>query len=71
MNRSLLVAALLAVALTACSKKEEATTALPAPAAAPAQPAAEAAPEQSKPADGASLTALPEQKPAGESKPAN
>lgn len=72
MNRSLLVAALLAVALTACSKKEEATTALPAPAVAPAQPAAaEAAPEQSKPADGASLTALPEQKPAGESKPTN
>lgn len=40
MKRSLLVAALLAVALTACGKKEEATTALPAPATAPALPAA-------------------------------
>jgi len=72
MNRSLLVAALLAVALTACSKKEEATTALPAPAVAPALPsAAEAAPEQAKPADGASLTAQPQQAPAAESKPTN
>lgn len=71
MNRSLLVAALLAVALSACSKKEEATTA-PAPAVAPTQPsAAEPAPEQAKPADAAPLNALPEQKPAAESKPAN
>lgn len=76
MNRSLLVAALLAVALSACSKKEEATTtALPAPAVAPALPsAAEATPEQSKPADGATLNALPQPAPApapaAESKPA-
>lgn len=72
MNRTLLVAALLAVALTACNKKEETTTALPAPAVAPALPsAAEATPEQGKPADGASLTAQPQQVPAAESKPAN
>jgi len=72
MNRALLVAALFAVALAACSKKEEATTALPAPAVTPALPsAAEATPEQSKPADGATLTAQPAQAPAAESKPAN
>jgi len=72
MNRALLVAALFAVALAACSKKEEATTALPAPAVTPALPsAAEATPEQSKPADGATLTAQPQQVPAAESKPAN
>ena len=52
MNRALLVAALFAVALAACSKKEEATTALPAPAVTPALPsAAETTPEQSKPAN--------------------
>ncbi|MFZ2267333.1 MAG: hypothetical protein WAV95_07110 [Azonexus sp.] len=72
MNRSLLVAALLAVALTACNKKEEAPTALPAPAVAPTLPSAgEATLEQSKPADGATLNALPQAAPAAESKPAN
>ena len=35
MNKSILVAALLAVALTACGKKEEPKAAAPAPAAAP------------------------------------
>lgn len=68
MNRSLLVAALLAVALAACSKKEEATTALPAPAVAPTLPAAaEPAPEPAKPADSATLNAQP----GAESKPVN
>lgn len=73
MNRALLVAALLAVALSACSKKEEATAAtLPAPAVAPALPsAAEAAPEAAKPADTATLNAQPQTAPATESKPAN
>ena len=36
MNKSILVAALLAVALTACGKKEEPAAAAPAPAAAAA-----------------------------------
>lgn len=72
MNRTLLVAALLAVPLSACNKKEEVATALPAPAVAPALPsAAETTPEQSKPADGATLNALPQAAPAAESKPAN
>ncbi|MGE5470867.1 MAG: hypothetical protein ACM3X0_08735 [Bacteroidota bacterium] len=70
MNRSLLVAALFAVALSACSKKDEAIAALPAPAVAPALPAADATPEQ-KPAEGATLNAMPEQKPVADSKPAN
>jgi len=38
MNKSLLVAALLAVALTACGKKEEVAATLPPPAIAPALP---------------------------------
>ena len=43
MNKSILVAALLAVALTACGKKEEPAAAAPAPAPAPAAaPAPEA-----------------------------
>lgn len=74
MNRSLLVAALLAVALAACSKKEEATTAQPAPAVVPAQPAAvqpAATDAAAKPADSATLTAQPQPAPAADSKPAN
>lgn len=57
MNKSLLVAALLAVALTACSKKEEAVAALPAPATAPALPNAASPVEAPKPAEPASLPA--------------
>jgi len=46
MNKSILAAALLAVALSACGKKEE-PVAAPAPAAAPvAAPAAEAKPAE-------------------------
>lgn len=73
MNRALLVAALLTVALAACNKKEEvATTALPAPAVAPALPAAaETTPEAAKPAEGNTLNLPTEQKPASEGKPAN
>ena len=44
MNKSILVAALLAVALTACGKKEEPKAAAPAPAPAAAAPAPAAAP---------------------------
>ena len=61
MNKSILVAALLAVALTACGKKEEPKAAAPAPApaaAAPA-PAPAAAPqagmEAAKPAEQAGM----------------
>lgn len=75
MNRSLLVAAMLAAfALAACNKKEEAPVELPAPAVTPALPsAAETAPEQSKPADAAPapLDVTPEQKPDAEAKPNN
>ena len=39
MNKSILVAALLAVALTACGKKPEAPAAAPAPAVEAAKPA--------------------------------
>ena len=47
MNKSILVAALLAVALTACGKKEEPAAAAPAPAPAPAAaPAPEAKPAE-------------------------
>ncbi len=60
MKNSLLMAAMLAVALSACGKKEEAP-APAAPAAAPA-PAAVAAPEAAKPVEAA--------KPAEEAKPA-
>lgn len=76
MNRPLLVAALLAIALTACSKKEEATTtSLPAPAVTPALPnATDAAPTAPVAAPTATpapvATPAPEQPPA-ESKPAN
>jgi hypothetical protein len=52
MNRTLLVTALLAVALTACGKKEQAPTPVvstPAPVAAPAAPAV--ATDAAKPSD--------------------
>lgn len=42
MKKSLVFAAMLAIALAACGKKEEAKPAEAAPAAAPAAPAAEA-----------------------------
>lgn len=42
MTRSLLIALLLAIGLTACGNKEEAAPAAPAADAAPAAPAAEA-----------------------------
>lgn len=73
MKRSLLVAALLAVALTACGKKEEATTTLPAPATAPALPAAAPDNTAATPPAGEAPAPLaaPEAKPAGEEKPAN
>ena len=52
MNKSILVAALLAVALSACGKKPEAPAAAPAPVAAPAaeaaKPAEAAAPAAAK-----------------------
>ena len=70
MNRSLLVAALLALALSACSKKDEATTALPAPVQ-PAAAAESAPADLAKPADTATLNAMPQQAPAAEGKPAN
>lgn len=38
MNKSLLAATLLAIALTACNKKEEVAVSLPAPATVPALP---------------------------------
>ncbi|RIX42481.1 MAG: hypothetical protein D3M94_18250 [Rhodocyclales bacterium GT-UBC] len=73
MKRTLLVAALLAVALAACSKKEETTTALPAPATPPTLPTATAdTPTNNiKPTEGITLNAPAEEKPAAESKPAN
>jgi len=51
MNKSLLVAALLAIALTACSKKEEAVATLPPPATAPALPNATGTVDATKPAE--------------------
>lgn len=57
MNKSLLVAALLALALTACSKKEEAVAALPAPATAPALPNASSPVEAPRPAEPTTLQA--------------
>ena len=51
MNKALLAATLLAIALTACSKKEEAAATLPAPATAPALPNASVSPEPAKPLD--------------------
>ena len=44
MNKSILLAALMAIALSACGKKEEVAAPAPAPVAAPAAPAQEAAP---------------------------
>lgn len=52
MNKSLLAAALLAIALTACNKKEEVAVSLPAPATAPALP-----PAAAKPVEAAGLAA--------------
>ncbi len=49
MNKSLLVAALLAVALTACGKKEEVAATLPPPATAPALPNAASTVDTNKP----------------------
>ncbi len=63
MNKSILVAALLAVALTACGKKEE-PAAAPAPAPAPA---AAPAPE-AKPAEQAGMAGMEAAKPAEEKK---
>ena len=63
MNKSILVAALLAVALTACGKKEE-PVAAPAPAPAPA---AAPAPE-AKPAEQAGMAGMEAAKPAEEKK---
>ncbi len=64
MNRTLLVSALFAFALTACSKKEQA----PAPAASTTAPVAAPAADAAKPADAAvaaaAAPATPEQKPA-------
>ena len=61
MTRSAILAALLALALTACGQKEEA-----APAAADAAPAAEAAPADAAPAADAAAPA--EAAPAAEAK---
>lgn len=52
MNKSILVAALIAVALSACGKKEEPAVAAPAPA-----PVAAPAPEAAKPAEAAAPAA--------------
>lgn len=65
MNKSLLVAALLTVALTACGKKDESVAALPPAVAAPSLPAPATAPslpnvaqeEAAKPADGVAPSA--------------
>lgn len=73
MNKSLLVAALLTVALTACGKKDEPVAALPPAVAAPSLPAPATPPslpnvgqeEAAKPADSA-----PPSTPAGENAPA-
>ena len=56
MKNSLLVAALVALALTACGKKEEAAPVVEAPAAAAPAPAAEA---PAAPADAAAPAAAP------------
>ncbi|PKO37685.1 MAG: hypothetical protein CVU33_11850 [Betaproteobacteria bacterium HGW-Betaproteobacteria-6] len=73
MNKSLLVAALLAVALTACGKKDESVAALPPAVAAPSLPAPATPPvlpniykeETAKPTDSAAPNV-----PASESAPA-
>ena len=58
MKNSLLVAALVALALTACGKKEEAAPVVEAPAAAAPAPAAEA-PAAAAPADAAAPAVAP------------
>jgi len=69
MKRSLLVAALLAISLAACSKKEEAPAPLPAPAT---TPSLNAAPTPNSDAATPTLPAATDAaKPAGEEKPAN
>lgn len=73
MNKSLLVAALLSVALTACGKKDESVGALPPAVAAPSLPAPATLPalpniaqeEATKPADSTAPSS-----PAGENTPA-
>ncbi len=64
MQRSLIIAALLALGISACSKQEE-TISLPAPAVTPALPSANPAPAVDAPK--AAETVLP----ASEQKPAN
>ena len=64
MKNSLLVAALFAIALTACGKKEAAPAPIPAPAPAAEAPAAAPAPvaapaEAAKPAEAAPAAAAP------------
>lgn len=51
MNKPLLVAALLAVALTACGKKEEVAATLPPPATAPVLPNAAGGADTNKPSE--------------------
>ena len=63
MNKSILVAALLAVALTACGKKEEPAAAAPAPA-----PAAAPAPEAAMTAEQSGMAGMEAAKPAEEKK---
>lgn len=73
MNKSLLAAALLAIALTACSKKEEVAASLPAPATTPALPPATPPSEATKPVEAAGLAAPANPQPtaaAAESSPA-
>jgi hypothetical protein len=62
MNRTLLVSAFLAIALTACGKKESAPAPVAATPASAAAPAADAAKPADAPAPAAPAT--PEQKPA-------
>lgn len=72
MKRSLLMVALLAVALSACTKKEETIT-LPAPATPPSLPAAapSAPAETSQPAEAPAPAPAPEAAAPAEVKPAN
>lgn len=65
MTRSALLAALLAIALTACGQKEEAAPA-PAPAEAPAAEAPAAAPAEAAPAADAAAPAADAAAPAAE-----
>ena len=70
MKKTLLVAALFALAVAACGKKEEAPVAPPAPAAAPAAeaaaPAAAPAADAAAPAADAAAPAAPAAEPAKE-----